>query len=283
MNNTCCVRTQDWCQIIWQVHLSSWVYVINKLRSVNWRQRVLLVFYNHGRKSWDTFAFLWGFPIHTGPTPPLTAQTMSEACIHYFFFLIFNFVLGGLRENCRKISRGNREMTENCEYCNTVPRTFVQDCRLSSTPKWKNSICLQCREHNYWQSRQAKKLFDDTHDLRDSCAEIVYFSKIICCNCVDKSITLLKKVDLPNKSIIDTQVFFKRERGETVTKKGGLSSKVGEMKKSSASSKNKINELGPADKTLWETITFTDKRKLLLVTDVQEALRGKIKKPKTLI
>ena len=93
----------------------------------------------------------------------------------------------------------------------------------------------------------------------------------------------MKKVDLTNKSIIDTQVFFTRERGETVTKQGGLSSKVGEMKKSSASSKNKINELGPADKTLWETIIFTDKRKLLLVTDVQEALRGKIKKPKTLI
>ena len=221
---------------------------------------------------------------------PSPYSTNNVGRVYPLFFSLFQlcigWVEGELQENFKKgctIVRGNREMTENCEYCNTVPRTFVQDCRLSFTPKWKDSICLQCREHNYWQSRQAKKLFDDTHDLRDSCAEIVYFSKIICCNCVDKSITLLKKVDLTNKSIIDNQVFFTRERGETVTKQGGLSSKVGEMKQSSASSKNKINELGPADKTLWETITFTDKRKLLLVTDVQEALRGKIKKPKTFI
>ena len=26
--------------------------------------------YNHGQKSWDTFAFLGHFPIHTGPTLP---------------------------------------------------------------------------------------------------------------------------------------------------------------------------------------------------------------------
>ena len=27
------------------------------------------------------------------------------------------------------VLRGNREMTEKYEYCSTVPRTFVQDCR----------------------------------------------------------------------------------------------------------------------------------------------------------
>ena len=37
--------------------------------------------YNHGQKSWDTFAFLGRFPIHTGPTPSLTPQTMFDACI----------------------------------------------------------------------------------------------------------------------------------------------------------------------------------------------------------
>ena len=34
--------------------------------------------YNHGQKSWDTFASLGRFPIHTGPTPPLTPQTMLD-------------------------------------------------------------------------------------------------------------------------------------------------------------------------------------------------------------
>ena len=40
---------------------------------------------NHAQKSWDTFAFVGRFPIHTGPNPPLTLQTMLEACIQNFF------------------------------------------------------------------------------------------------------------------------------------------------------------------------------------------------------
>ena len=41
--------------------------------------------YNHGQKSWDTFAFLGCFAIHTGPAPPLTPQTLLDACIQNFF------------------------------------------------------------------------------------------------------------------------------------------------------------------------------------------------------
>ena len=41
--------------------------------------------YNHGQKSWDTLAFLGHFPMHTGPTPPLTPQTMLYARILNFF------------------------------------------------------------------------------------------------------------------------------------------------------------------------------------------------------
>ena len=33
---------------------------------------------NHGQKSWDAFAFLGHFPIHTSPTPPLTPQTTLD-------------------------------------------------------------------------------------------------------------------------------------------------------------------------------------------------------------
>ena len=36
---------------------------------------------NYEQKSWDTFAFPGRFSIHTGPTPPLTPQTMLDACI----------------------------------------------------------------------------------------------------------------------------------------------------------------------------------------------------------
>ena len=59
-------------------------------RTFSW-QVVLLKDYNHGQKSWDTFAFLGRFPIHTGPTsPPFTPQTKLDACIRNFF-PSFNF------------------------------------------------------------------------------------------------------------------------------------------------------------------------------------------------
>ena len=89
--------------------------------------------YNHGQKSWDTFAFLGRFPIHTGPTPPLTPQTMLDACIQNFFRVSTLYRVGGGR-TARKFwkgctaSRGNRETRKKYEYCSTVPRTFVQDC-----------------------------------------------------------------------------------------------------------------------------------------------------------
>ena len=53
--------------------------------------------YNHGQKSWDTFTFLGRFPIHTGPTPPLTLQTMLDACIQNFFRVSTLYRVGGGR------------------------------------------------------------------------------------------------------------------------------------------------------------------------------------------
>ena len=91
------------------------------------------LYYNHGQKSWDTFVFLWHFPIHTGPTPPLTPQTMLDTCIHNFFRVSTLYRVGRrrtarrFRKRCT-VLRGNREMTERYEYCSTVPRTFIQDC-----------------------------------------------------------------------------------------------------------------------------------------------------------
>ena len=90
--------------------------------------------YNHGQKCWNTFAFLGHFPIHTGPAPPLTPQTMLDACIQNVFRVSTLYRVGGGR-TARKfwkgciVLRGNREITEIYEYCSTVPRTFVQDCR----------------------------------------------------------------------------------------------------------------------------------------------------------
>ena len=88
---------------------------------------------NHGQKSWDTFALLVRFPIHTSPTPPFTPQTMLDACLQNFFRVSTLYRVGGGRtgrtgRNFRKgctVLRGNREMTEKYEYCSTVPRTFL--------------------------------------------------------------------------------------------------------------------------------------------------------------
>ena len=119
----------------------------------------LVIFaYNHGRKSWDSLAFLGRFPVHTGPTPPLTPQTMLDACIQNFFQVSTLYRVGGgrtvrkFRKGCTGL-RGNREMTEKYEYCCTVPRTFVQDCRYQINYKisffqrfhsrLKNSLPLQ--------------------------------------------------------------------------------------------------------------------------------------------
>jgi len=102
--------------------------------------------YNHGQKSWDTFAFLGRFPIHTGPTPPLTPQIMLDACIQSFLRVLTLYSVGGGRtpRNIRKgctVLRGNREMTEKHEYCSIVLRTFVQDCSYSKTVSAREVRC----------------------------------------------------------------------------------------------------------------------------------------------
>ena len=61
--------------------------------------------YNHGQKSWDTFAFLGRFPIHTGPTPPLTPQTMLDACIQSFFRVSTLYRVGEGR-SARQLRKG---------------------------------------------------------------------------------------------------------------------------------------------------------------------------------
>ena len=96
---------------------------------------------NRGQKSWDTFAFLGRFPIYTGPTPPLTPQTILDACIQIFseFQLCIGWGGGGGgTENCKKIRkgctvlRGNRGMTEKKnEYCSAILGTFVLDCSIT--------------------------------------------------------------------------------------------------------------------------------------------------------
>ena len=68
------------------------------------------------------------------PPPPLPLQTMLDACIQIFFRVstLYRLVERRTARKFRKgctVLRGNREMTEKYEYCSTVQRTFVRDCR----------------------------------------------------------------------------------------------------------------------------------------------------------
>ena len=89
---------------------------------------------NHWQKSWDT-CMSGRFPIHTGPTPPLSLQTMLDACIQNCFRVSTLHRLGGgrtarkFRKRMYYLMRESR-MTEKYEYCTTVPNIFVHDCSL---------------------------------------------------------------------------------------------------------------------------------------------------------
>ena len=84
-------------------------------------------------KSWDTFAFLGCFPIHTGPTPPSPTNNVGRAYPECFFSEFQRCIGGGgrtareFRKGCT-VLRGNPEMTKKYEYYITAPRTFLHDC-----------------------------------------------------------------------------------------------------------------------------------------------------------
>ena len=88
--------------------------------------------FNHGQKSWDTFAFLGRFPIHTGPTPPLTAQTMLDPCIQKLFRVSTLYRAGGgrtagkFRKRCT-VLRGNPRNDKNMNI------TVLSQCRIQTS------------------------------------------------------------------------------------------------------------------------------------------------------
>jgi len=131
--------------------------IYGQVRVIVYSPSFFSLIYNHVQKSWDTFAFPGRFPIHTGPTPPLTPQTMLDACIQNFFRVsILYRVGGGGGRTARKFRRGctvligNRELAEKYEYYSTVPRTFVQDCSLIITRSvWYGVVLFMLNQHYY--------------------------------------------------------------------------------------------------------------------------------------
>ena len=67
----------------------------------------------------ERFTFLGGFPIHTGPTPPLTPQTKLEACFQIFFGVSTLYRVGRGR-TARKFQKGcSILILDNCprDFC----------------------------------------------------------------------------------------------------------------------------------------------------------------------
>ena len=103
-------------------------------------------------KSFGTLLRFWGdFQCTQVQPPPLTPQTMSDACIQNFFRVSTLYRVGGertarkFRKGCT-VLRGKREVTEKYEYCSTVARTFVQDCSfMKSSTVYAASLCTFVR------------------------------------------------------------------------------------------------------------------------------------------
>ena len=95
-------------------------------------------------KSLGTLLHFWGVFQFTQVQPlPFTPQTMLDACIQNFFRVssLYRVGWGRTARNFPKgctVLRGNRETTEKYEYCSTVPRTFVQDCRSRFSPSHRS-------------------------------------------------------------------------------------------------------------------------------------------------
>ena len=88
-------------------------------------------------RSFGTPVHSWGFFQFTHTQfllPP--KKTTLDVRVYAEIFLSINFVQGGSKKSCKKISKrrhclylwGQAESTENYEYFITVPRNFVQDC-----------------------------------------------------------------------------------------------------------------------------------------------------------
>ena len=89
--------------------------------------------YNHGQNSWDTFAFLGPFPIHTGPTLPSPHKRCWMRVSR--IFSEFQLCIEWGRENCKKISK--RMHCFNREPLNDRTIWILLYCPKDKTVKWK--------------------------------------------------------------------------------------------------------------------------------------------------
>ena len=114
-------------------------YGCEKYRKTFWFTDLLISKIVQSKTAWSRTKVLGHFCIcgafpnrHRCPTPSLTPRTTLDACIQIFFLVLTLYRLGWgaarkVRNECTVI--WGAQNTENYEYCITVPRTFVHDCK----------------------------------------------------------------------------------------------------------------------------------------------------------
>ena len=91
-------------------------------------------------KSLGTLLRFWGVFQFTQVQPLPSPHKQCWTRVSRIFFRVSTLYRVGGGRTARKfrkgctVLRGNREMTEKYEYCSTVPRTIVKDCRIHRRP-----------------------------------------------------------------------------------------------------------------------------------------------------
>ena len=116
--------------------------------------------------SWDTFAFLGRFQIHTGPTPSLTQQTMLDACIQNFFRVSTLYRVGG-EKNAGKFRKGCTVLWGNPEWQKNMNIALLSQGLLSMivATRFCHYRGRLTRQESLRSSRHQRKLWNNWHSL----------------------------------------------------------------------------------------------------------------------
>ena len=110
------------------VHVQTFTVIKNTLtHPCTQRGQIIETYYNHGQKSWDTFAFLGCFPIHTSPIPlPSPHKQCGTRVSRIFseFQLCIGWGKGELQENFGKDAMLKREPRNNRKIWILCPNDF---------------------------------------------------------------------------------------------------------------------------------------------------------------
>ena len=132
-------------------------------------------------KSLGTLLHFWGIFQFTQVQPLPSPHKKCWTSVSRIFSQVSTLYRVGGERTARKFRKrctvlwGNQEMTEKYEYCSTVPRTFVHDCRLTL-----NFQCLLAIEDKgNWESTQVKKILTWNQIQPVTCIHIILWWSLL--------------------------------------------------------------------------------------------------------